>query len=169
MWYLMLNSGIHATIAGVLLAFVIPFSDTRKKCISYRLQHSLHKVIAFFILPLFALANTGIIFGSDVSEIFFVPYGMGIFLGLLIGKPLGIILTSLIATKLGWCSLPFGVRFRHIVGVGFLAGIGFTMSIFVTLLAFDSPEVINSAKLVIILTSTLSAILGYTILRSSLK
>ncbi|MEO8254739.1 MAG: Na+/H+ antiporter NhaA [Flavobacterium sp.] len=169
MWYFMLNSGIHATITGVLLAFVIPFGDGSKKSISYKLQHFLHKPVAFIILPLFALANTAIVLGSDIVETLSLHYSMGIMLGLIVGKPLGIALFSFIAVSVGLCKLPSDLNWKTIIGVGFLGGIGFTMSIFVTLLAFDDHHIINNAKFIILLSSLTAGIIGFIALKQNLK
>ena len=106
MWYFMLNSGVHATITGVLLAFAIPFGDGSKKSPSYILQHFLHKPVAFIILPLFAIANTCIAIDSDWHEGLIHSNSIGILLGLVIGKPLGIFLFSFIGVSLGFCALP---------------------------------------------------------------
>jgi NhaA family Na+:H+ antiporter len=164
MWYCMLQSGIHATIAGVLLAFVIPFGDGGEKTASYRLQHFLHKPVAFLIMPIFALANTGIALNGNWAEGLITPNGLGIFSGLFIGKPLGIILFSFLAVKLGLSKLPNDVLWKHILGAGFLGGIGFTMSIFITLLAFDNPDVVQSSKISILFSSLTAGLAGYLVL-----
>ena len=169
MWYFMLNSGVHATITGVLLAFTIPFGDGNPKTASSILQHFLHKPVAYIILPLFALANTAIIINSNIHETLIQNYNLGIALGLVIGKPLGIFFFSLLALKLGICALPNHVNLKSILGVGFLGGIGFTMSIFITLLAFENETIINNAKFMILLSSLLSGILGYFILKYVIK
>ncbi len=169
MWYCMLHSGIHATITGVLLAFVIPFGDGGEKTVSYRLQHYLHKPVAFIILPVFALANTAIVIGSDWNQILNHHYSTGIATGLIAGKPLGILLLCFIAVKTGLCKLPSDLSWKEIAGVGFLGGIGFTMSIFITLLAFDNAEVINNAKLVILLSSLVAGLIGFAFLKIFLK
>ncbi len=169
MWYFMLNSGIHATITGVLLAFVIPFGDGSEKSVSYQLQHYLHKPVAFFILPLFALANTAIVLGSDIAETLHLHYSMGIMLGLIAGKPLGIALFSFLAVSIGLCKLPKDLKWKTIIGVGFLGGIGFTMSIFVTLLAFDDHHIINNAKFIILLSSLTAGIIGFIALKLNLR
>mgnify|MGYP000491121834 FL=1 len=106
MWYYMLNSGVHATISGVLLAFAIPFGNGGKKSTSYILQHLLHKPVAFFILPIFALANTAIVLNSNISSTLTQNYSLGILFGLIIGKPLGIFALTFIAVKIGICKLP---------------------------------------------------------------
>ena len=169
MWYFMLNSGVHATITGVLLAFVIPFGNGDEKSTSFLLQHFLHKPVAFFILPLFALANTAIILDLDLKEIVTAHYSMGIALGLIVGKPLGIFAMSLIAVKTGICKLPEDLNWRTIFGVGFLGGIGFTMSIFVTLLAFEDVTIINHAKIIILLSSLIAGLVGFFALKVILK
>jgi len=169
MWYFMLNSGVHATITGVLLAFAIPFGNGNEKSTSIVLQHFLHKPVAFFILPLFALANTAIVIGSNIGEILTQNYSLGIALGLIVGKPIGIFTLSLLAVKLGFCKLPANLNWKIIIGVGFLGGIGFTMSIFVTLLAFDNQTIINNAKLVILISSLTAGIIGFLSLKQTLK
>lgn len=161
MWYFMLNSGIHATITGVLLAFVIPFGKGDKKSPSYKLEHFLHKPVAFIILPVFALANTAIVLSSGLSDTITQNYSLGIALGLIVGKPVGIFLLSYLSVKTGISHLPDDLSWKSVTGVGFLAGIGFTMSIFITLLAFEDPGIINNAKLMILLSSLVAGIIGY--------
>jgi NhaA family Na+:H+ antiporter len=165
MWYFMLQSGVHATVAGVLLAFALPFGDGGENSPSYKLQHILHKPVAFFIIPLFALANTGIVLADGWVEGLASSNSIGIFTGLFIGKPAGIVLFSLLAIQLGWSRLPAGVSWRQIIGAGFLGGIGFTMSIFITLLAFADPEIVQNSKTSVLLTSLISGVAGYILLR----
>ncbi|GIJ96465.1 Na(+)/H(+) antiporter NhaA [Capnocytophaga stomatis] len=169
MWYFMLHSGVHATITGVLLAFAIPFGNGDEKSTSYVLQHFLHKPVAFVILPIFALANTAIIFGGSITETLTENYSLGILLGLVVGKPLGIFLLTFLAVTLGLCKLPSELNWKSIFGVGLLGGIGFTMSIFITLLAFDNELIINNAKLIILISSLAAGILGFVTLKLSLK
>jgi NhaA family Na+:H+ antiporter len=169
MWYFMLNSGVHATITGVLLAFVIPFGDGKKENISYKLQHFLHNPVAFIILPLFALANTCIIINSNWYEGLTHTNSIGIILGLIIGKPLGIWLLSYLGVTLGLCILPKGLQWKNIFGAGILGGIGFTMSIFITLLAFDTDSDIVNSKIAILIASFIAAITGFIILKLTLK
>jgi NhaA family Na+:H+ antiporter len=169
MWYFMLNSGVHATITGVLLAFAIPFGNGDEKSTSYILQHFLHRPVAFIILPLFALANTAISIDGNIVETLTHNYSLGIAFGLIIGKPLGIFLTSFMVVSLGICKLPFDLDWKAIIGVGFLGGIGFTMSIFITLLAFENRIVINNAKFIILTASLVAGILGYLFLKFTLK
>ncbi len=168
-WYFMLNSGVHATITGVLLAFAIPFGNGDEKSTSYILQHWLHKPVAFFILPLFALANTAIIIKSGWQNTMTETYTLGIALGLILGKPLGIFLFSYIGTQLKICQLPEDMTWKSLFGVGFLGGIGFTMSIFITLLAFSDVEHIDNAKIMILISSGIAGIIGFVFLRSILK
>ncbi len=169
MWYFMLNSGVHATITGVLLAFAIPFGNGNDKSTSYILQHFLHKPVAFFILPIFALANTALTIGDNVGDILMQNYSIGIALGLIVGKPLGIFLLSFTAVSLGICKLPEDINWKSIIGAGFLGGIGFTMSIFITLLAFSDPTIINNAKFVILISSLIAGLSGFLYLKISLK
>ena len=169
MWYFMLISGVHATISGVLLAFAIPFGNGDNKSTSYILQHFLHKPVAFIILPIFALANTAITFSVDFGEILTQNYSLGIATGLIIGKPLGIFLLTYGAVALGVCKLPSDLTWKSIIGVGFLGGIGFTMSIFITLLAFEDATIINNAKLIILLASLIAGLIGFITLKLTLK
>jgi NhaA family Na+:H+ antiporter len=163
MWFLMVKSGVHATIAGVLLAFAIPFTPKagREESPSHRLEHALHKPVAFLILPLFALTNTGVVFDAQWQESLLSTNSLGIFGGLVLGKPVGIVLLSYIALAMGVCRLPSGLNWRHLIGVGLLAGIGFTMSIFITNLAFTGqPEIINAAKMAILMASATAGLVG---------
>jgi NhaA family Na+:H+ antiporter len=168
MWYFMLNSGVHATITGVLLAFAIPFDRGDEKSTSYILQHFLHKPVAFFIMPIFALANTAIVFNNNIAQTLTENYSLGIGLGLIVGKPLGIFFMTYLAVTLKLCHLPSDLNWKTIFGAGLLGGIGFTMSIFVTLLAFDNETIINNSKLVILISSFIAGILGFITLKLSL-
>ncbi|MEQ1814520.1 MAG: Na+/H+ antiporter NhaA [Candidatus Nitrotoga sp.] len=172
MWFLMLKSGVHATIAGVLLAFTIPFSakEDDEKSPSHRLEHFLHKPVAFLILPIFALANTGIVIGSDWTQGLTNTNSLGIIGGLVLGKPLGIMLFSFITVALGISRLPLDLNWRHIFGAGLLGGIGFTMSIFITNLAFaGNTEMINASKMAILLASLTAGTIGFLWLRLFVK
>jgi NhaA family Na+:H+ antiporter len=168
-WYFMLNSGIQATITGVMLAFIIPFGDGGEKSPSYKLQHFLHKPVAFIILPLFALANTSIAIGSDWFSSLGSSGSLGIIGGLVLGKPIGIALFSFIAILLGFAVLPGDLKWKHIIGAGFLGGIGFTMSIFITLLAFDISALIDNSKIAVLIASGMAAIIGFIILKLTLR
>lgn len=171
MWYLMLNSGVHATIAGVLLAITIPY----KKGVSGKdnpnrvLQYRLHYPVAFVILPIFALANTAIHLEGNWDSALGEPFALGIIFGLLVGKPLGIGLFSFLSVKLKLCKLPSDINWTKLFSVGILGGIGFTMSIFISLLAFDDHFIINESKLMIMLSSLAAGIFGFTILSLVLK
>ena len=168
MWYLMLRSGVHATIAGVLLAFAIPYSAKQddEESPSHRLEHILHKPVAFLILPIFALANTGIVIGQGWAQELANTNSLGIVGGLVIGKPLGITLLTFIAVTIGICRLPTDLNWKHVVGAGMLGGIGFTMSIFITNLAFiGDTAVINASKMAILLASVTAGAIGFTWLK----
>ena len=166
MWYFMLHSGIHATITGVLLAFAIPFGDGSEKSPSYLLQKALHLPVAFFILPIFALANTSLAISGQWYLSLLTLNGLGISLGLLLGKPLGIILSCYLAIKSGLASIPEGIKFSQMTGAAFLGGIGFTMSIFITLLAFNNPAIIDQSKIAIMVSSLTAGVLGFLILKA---
>jgi len=169
MWYFMLNSGVHATITGVLLAFAIPFGNGDEKSSSFLLQHFLHIPVAFIILPLFALANTAIILKSDWQFMLSHHYTIGIALGLLVGKPIGIWLFSYLSVKFKISELPTDLNWKSILGVSFLGGIGFTMSIFITLLAFSDGEHIDNSKIMILISSLIAGIIGLIFLKSTIK
>ena len=169
MWYFMLSSGIHATLAGVLLAFAVPFGNGDEESPSYLLQDFLHTPVAYIILPLFALANTCILIDIDAVAALSEPVSLGIIAGLLLGKPLGVFLFALLASVLRISSLPGDLKWIHILSVGALAGIGFTMSIFITLLAFKDPSLINSSKLSVMLASLFAGIVGFIALKASLS
>ena len=168
LWFLMLKSGVHATIAGVLLAFTIPFSakEDDEKSPSHRLEHWLNRPVTFLILPIFALANTGITINADSIQYLASANSVGVILGLVVGKPLGITLVSFIAVVSGLCTLPLDLNWRHIIGAGLLGGIGFTMSVFITNLAFvGNVEAINTSKLAIVLASLTAGVMGCLWLR----
>jgi NhaA family Na+:H+ antiporter len=169
MWYCMLKSGVHSTIAGVLLAFAIPFRKKGDINPAHKLQKILHKPVAFIILPVFALANTAIKIPNDIVSGLNSTNAIGIFLGLFIGKPVGITLFSLIAVKLGLSSFSREISLKLLFGVASLAGIGFTMSIFITNLAFSDQIILDVSKLSIIIASFLSAVTGLLILKMAVK
>jgi len=208
MWYFMLKSGVHATVAGVLGAFAIPvrsridpelfivrvreylnqfdqpitertiiLSPEQQSAVEaierealrvqsplQRLEHRLHYFVAFFVVPIFALANAGVALGGESGLNWTSRVIWGVALGLLIGKPLGITLFSWLAVRLGLAQLPQGINFVHIVGVGFLGGIGFTMALFIAGLAFRGDE-LNYAKLGILAGSALAGAIGFMMLR----
>ncbi|WP_018343910.1 Na+/H+ antiporter NhaA [Cytophaga aurantiaca] len=169
MWYFMLHSGVHATITGVILAFVIPFGKGDPDSISIKLEHFLSKPVAFIILPVFALANTCILIDNNWTEALLSSNSIGIFLGLVVGKPLGITLFCAIAVWTGICSIPKDLKWMQILAVACLGGIGFTMSIFITLLAFDDHAIISGSKITIMLSSLTAAMIGLIWLKLTLK
>ena len=169
MWYFTSNSGIHATITGVLLAFAIPFGHGKSKSPSNIVLHFLHKPVAFLILPIFALANTCIAVSDQWTNGLGQASSLGIIAGLVIGKPLGIWLFSFIGVGLGICTLPNDLKWINIFGAGLLGGIGFTMSIFITLLAFDDTNTVDNSKIAILIASTISGIIGFIWLKITLK
>ena len=215
LWLAFLKSGVHATIAGVLLAFTIPassrydtnkFSDKVKQLINnfdakgdhwknvlnnserqhdvmaieescekvltplQRFEHNLHPWIAFFIIPVFALANAGVTIADlDILSALLSPVSLGIILGLFIGKQMGIFAFSFLAVKLKFATLPEGVNWKNLYGAAILAGIGFTMSLFIASLAFTDPELMDLAKIGILSGSLLSGIAGFMFLKTSSK
>jgi len=167
MWYCMLRSGIHATLSGVMLAFAIPFRKAPSFNPSAGLQHVLHKPVAFLILPIFALANTGILLTSGWTASLSSPNSLGIIAGLLLGKPAGIMLFCWLAIRTGLCRLPADMKWSHLVGIGMLAGIGFTMSIFIANLAFGQGTTIESSKIAVLVASLSASVLGFTMIHLS--
>ncbi len=164
MWFCMFQSGVHATIAGVLLAFAIPFTEKSEDetSPSHRLERWLHRPVAFGIMPLFALANTGIVIEQGVLALISSANGVGIFVGLFIGKPVGIVLASIAALLLGICRMPLDLNWKHLLGAGLLGGIGFTMSIFITNLAFpDNALIVSASKMTILLASLAAGTVGF--------
>ena len=203
-WVAMLKSGVHATIAGVLVALTIPATrridetafferasamlerfragltpgnavpdadqmhavhSLEQACEDVeppleRLEHGLHGLVAFGIMPVFALANAGVAFGADLGALATDTVALGIALGLIVGKPLGVMTLAFVSVKLGLAALPAGVTWRHLLGVSFLTGIGFTMSIFIANLAFGAGPLLDSAKLGILVASIASGVLG---------
>jgi len=154
LWFFVLKSGVHATIAGVLLAMTIPLNRLSS------LEHDLHKPVNYLIMPIFALANTGIVLSGDISALLTLPLSLGIVAGLFLGKPLGIVLFAWGVVKTGGAELPGGLRWRHILGLGFTAGIGFTMSIFIAGLSFPDAAQQSAAKLAIMVGTVLSGVVG---------
>ncbi len=211
LWVAFLKSGVHATIAGVLLALTIPAStrisgrqfvressehlkdfnaacendpeefsttqrhqepifaleDTTHRAQSplLRLEYKLHGVVAFFIMPIFALANAGVAFTGGVSDAVTSRAVLGIFFGLVIGKPVGIVLFSWLAVRFRFADLPYGTNFRHVLGMGALGGIGFTMALFIAALAFGEGAQLEAAKLGILAGSLVAGILGWLLLQ----
>jgi NhaA family Na+:H+ antiporter len=164
LWYFIFNSGVHAAIAGVLLAITLPLHKINE------LEHIMHDPVNFIILPLFALANTAIVLPADLSRVFISTLHQGVFTGLVIGKPVGIFLFSLLAIKLKLADLPGNMTLRQLWGIGMIAGIGFTISIFMTTLAFkDLDDIQVISKVAIIGASVVSGMLGYLWLSKNKK
>ncbi|WP_199118984.1 Na+/H+ antiporter NhaA [Pedobacter sp. ASV28] len=169
LWYFVHHSGIHATIAGVLLAFTIPTNETNVLSPLEKLEHWLTKPVNFLIMPIFALANTNITFEGGMIEGLNSPLALGIILGLFLGKTIGVTLFSFIAVKLKLAKLPTAASWKHVLGVGMLAGIGFTMSIFIAMLSFTDPLHITEAKFAILCASIFSGLAGFIFLKSLKK
>lgn len=167
MWIFVLKSGIHATLAGVALAMMIPLNRRDGTSFVHALEEGLHPYVTFFILPLFAFANAGIpLDGFSLTKLSeTVP--LGISAGLVIGKPVGILIAVVLATSLGMARLPEGCSWRHMAGVGCLAGIGFTMSLFIGSLAFEAPELLTAVRVGVIAGSVVAALLGIGILATA--
>ena len=211
LWFTLLKSGVHATLAGILLAFTIPARANRNvsefirsntvllkelgttlvkdkklkekniqssisavegNCIEVisplqRLEHLFHPWVAYLIVPLFAFSNAGVILDGNVMGNILNPISLGVILGLFIGKPLGIFLFSYLGVKMGFAQKPQKICWSQIIGIGFLGGIGFTMSFFVSQLAFSDPSILNQAKIAVLIASVVSGLLGFIILRMS--
>ncbi len=170
LWVAVLKSGVHATLAGVLIAFCIPLRDQQGRSPLRELEHDLHGPVAFAILPFFAFANAGLpLLGMSIEAIVH-PVTLGVISGLFVGKPAGILLFVWLAVALGFASLPRGVTWTQLLGVSFACGIGFTMSLFIAGLAFEhgSGEYFSGDRLGIVLGSILAAVAAYSVLKISL-
>jgi len=167
LWICVLKSGLHATLAGVIVAIFIPHksNDAAEPAPLYRLEHGLHLWVAFLILPLFALANAGISLKDLSTDFFTESLTLGVGVGLLFGKQIGVMLFTYIGVAFKLCSLPTGIRWRQYYGLALLAGIGFTMSLFIGELAFDDDRLQILVRLGVITGSLASGILGYSTLR----
>lgn len=163
MWYFMFQSGIHATFAGVILAMLVPINKID------RYENKLHIPVSFLIIPLFALANTSIFINASAISNLLTELSLGIMFGLLIGKPLGIALSVFILIKARIIRMPNRPSWNVFIGVGMLAGIGFTMSIFVSMLAFEDKAMQDTAKLAVLIASILSMTIGYLWLKMATK
>lgn len=163
-WYFIHHSGIHATIAGVLVAMTIPTNEDDTESPLEKLEHALTRPVNFIIMPIFALANTNITFESEMISGLFSNLGLGIILGLFLGKPIGIFIMSWLSVKLKIAELPESVTWMHVLGLGLLGGIGFTMSIFIALLSFGDALHQNEAKFAVLIASTVAGISGFCIL-----
>lgn len=168
MWYFMHESGVHATIAGVLLAFTIPLKARDSDFSPLEdLEIKLHSFTSFAIMPLFALANTAILIEGNIGDILMSDLNHGILAGLVFGKVIGIVGFTYLAVRLGIATLPSKATLGKVIGVGFLGGIGFTMSIFISILAFKEPQFQTEAKVSILIASFISGLIGYFILRKT--
>lgn len=212
-WFLFLKSGVHATVAGVLVAMLIPtrvhlipkdFAAEAREALEHferssaserevmnedqvaavheleeacervqmplqRLEHTLHPFVTYFVMPTFALANAGVALGADSLKSMGESLGLGVLFGLVLGKPIGIVLASWLAVKSGLAVLPSRVGWRQMAGVGILAGVGFTMSLFISQLAFSDAANVGSAKMAIMVASLISGVVGYAILRRNAR
>ncbi len=171
MWVAVLKSGVHATLAGLVLAFFIPIRDSEKVSSPlHEFEHDLHTVVAFAILPMFAFVNAGISLTGVSWNYLLHPVPLGIALGLFVGKQAGVFVFCWLAVRVGLTNLPVGLNWLHIYGVALLCGAGFTMSLFISSLAFENTAVdlLFDERLGIIVGSLLSAAGGYFVLRKSL-
>lgn len=170
LWIAVLKSGVHATLAGVLIAFCVPLGDDRERSPLRSLENDLHGPVAFAILPIFAFANAGLSLGGITIASLTDSVTMGVIAGLALGKPVGILLFVGLAILLGIAKLPSNVNWRQLLGVSFACGIGFTMSLFIAGLAFEhsGSDNFSGDKLGILLGSIVSAIAAYFVLQRSL-
>jgi NhaA family Na+:H+ antiporter len=168
MWVFVLKSGVHATLAGVLIALTIPLkSKNEDEALLYKMEHGLHPWVAFLILPIFAFANAGVNFsGIGIGDLL-QPLTLGIAVGLFLGKQIGVFIATWIGVKSGVARLPENVTWRHVYGVACLTGVGFTMSLFIGSLAFEAADEMNSVRLGVVLGSILSGLFGYVLLKSA--
>ena len=164
MWVLVLKSGVHATLAGVITAFCIPLVDRWGKSPLHSLEHMLEPYVLYLIVPLFAFANAGVVLAGLSASDLLAPLPLGIALGLILGKQIGVVGATFLMVWLGWARLPHGASWAHIYGISCLAGIGFTMSLFIGGLSFGDPELMNQVRLGVLSGSIVSAVLGYTVL-----
>ncbi len=167
LWYFLLNSGIHATIAGVVLAFIIPFNKLDQNNMSLRLQKVLHAPVSLLVIPIFVLSNTSIFINtaSIINDVFYSNLSIAVIVALVVGKPLGIVLFSYLSLKTKLAHLQKDINFKLLLGAGMLAGIGFTMSIFVCNLAFTDLVVVNNLKISILIAAVISSVLGVSYLK----
>jgi NhaA family Na+:H+ antiporter len=161
MWFLVLESGVHATLAGVVTAFCIPLKDKYGKSPLHSLENGLTPYVLYLIIPIFAFANAGVVLKGMSMEALMAPLSLGIMMGLLVGKQIGVFGVAFLVVKLGLAKLPHGANWLHIYGVACLAGIGFTMSLFIGALSFDDPALMNQVRLGVLSASVISAILGF--------
>lgn len=164
LWIAFLNSGIHATLAGVITAFCVPVTYNKKICPLTNIEHKIHNWVIFFILPIFAFVNSGVKI-PEISLELITPISLGIVLGLFAGKQIGIFIPIFILSKLGFISLPKGMNYKQVYGVSILCGVGFTMSLFVGGLSFGAGAVMEQVRLSVIVVSVISGIVGITVLK----
>ncbi len=170
-WVCVLKSGVHATLAGVLIALTIPLRPKPGVAVEpplKRVEHGLHPWVAFCVLPIFAFANAGVALGGLAVSDLIAPLPLGIALGLFLGKQIGVLSFSWLGVRAGICRLPDGVTWPHVYGVACLTGVGFTMSLFIGTLAFDSADQLNAVRLGVLMGSILSAVAGYLVLQRAL-
>lgn len=171
LWYFVLESGVHATLAGVALAMTVPLTRTPARPDSHdtsplhRLEHLLHKPVAFLVIPVFGFANAGLALGELTLRHFLDTIPLGIALGLFLGKQLGVFLTSMLIIRLGWSDMPRNASVGQLYAVSVICGIGFTMSLFVGNLAFTSPDLLAETKAGVFVGSLASAVLGLVLLK----
>ena len=167
LWYFVLQSGVHATLAGVALAMTVPLNDRQGAPVLERMEHALHPWVAFLVVPIFALANAGVSFAGLELGALFAPLPLGIALGLLLGKQAGILGFAWLATRTGIASLPVGIGWMQVWGLSLIAAIGFTMSLFIGNLAFATAEQITAVKLGVLSGSVIAALAGVLVLLRS--
>ncbi|MEM6649719.1 MAG: Na+/H+ antiporter NhaA, partial [Pseudomonadota bacterium] len=168
MWVCVLKSGVHATLAGVVTALMIPIGTPEEKHAPLaQAEHGLHPWVAFMVLPIFAFANAGVSFQGMSLGTLGEPVPLGIALGLLLGKPIGVLGLAYLAVKFGIAKLPVGVTWRQLAGVACLTGVGFTMSLFIGGLAFETADALNEVRLGVIAGSIFSGVIGYALIRST--
>jgi len=165
LWVLVLKSGVHATLAGVATAFFIPIKDRYGKSPLHSLENGLTPYVTFLIVPVFALANAGVHLTGVGFDSLTSPVTLGIIAGLVLGKQIGVFGATWLVVRMGWATLPHGANWLHLYGVAALAGIGFTMSLFVGGLSFEGPEMMDQVRLGVLTASIVSAIIGYLVLR----
>jgi NhaA family Na+:H+ antiporter len=165
LWVLVLKSGVHATLAGVITAFFIPLKDRHGKSPLHSIEHALAPYVLYLIVPLFAFANAGVALTGLTFGDLLAPLPLGIAAGLVLGKQVGVFGFTWAMVKLGYARLPHGATWAHVYGLACLAGIGFTMSLFIGSLGFDDPEMMNAVRLGVLTGSAVSAVLGFVVLR----
>ncbi len=164
LWVLVLKSGVHATLAGVITAFFIPLKDRWGKSPLHSLEHGLEPWVAFFIVPVFAFANAGVALSGLTMDAITSPITVGIVAGLVLGKQVGVLGATWLVVKSGWARLPHGANWAHVYGLSALAGIGFTMSLFIGGLSYSDPALMNEVRLGVLVASAISAVIGYGVL-----